>query len=73
MPIPTDAWVKVNSAGSPVFSKDGTKIFHLRGAGLQQVWVMDADGGNARQVSNHDEKVAFIRRSPTDDRLIWCG
>ncbi len=71
MPIPTDAWVKVNSAGSPSFSKDGTRIFHLRGAGMQQVWVMDADGGNARQVSDHDEKVAFIRRSPTDDRLIW--
>jgi dipeptidyl aminopeptidase/acylaminoacyl peptidase len=71
MPIPTDAWVKVGAAGSPIFSKDGARIFHLRGSGLQQVWVMDADGGNARQLSFHDEKVAFLRRSPTDDRLIW--
>ena len=32
---------------------------------------MDRDGGNARQLSFHDEKVAFVRRSPTDERLIW--
>jgi dipeptidyl aminopeptidase/acylaminoacyl peptidase len=32
---------------------------------------MDLDGGNARQLSHHDEKVAFLRRCPTDDRLIW--
>ena len=32
---------------------------------------MDIDGGNARQLSFHDEKVAFLRRSPIDDTLIW--
>ena len=71
MPIPTDAWVQIGAASTPVFSKDGTRLFHLRGAGLPQVWVMDVDGGNARQLSQHDEKVGTLRRSPTDDRLIW--
>lgn len=71
MPVATDAWVKIGAAASPVFSKDGRTLFHLRGAGLRQVWAMDLDGGNARQLSHHDEKVAFLRRSPTDDRLIW--
>ena len=71
MPIPTDAWVKLGAATSPAFSKDGNTIFHLRGAGLPQVWAMDADGGNARQLSHHDEKVAMLRRCPADDRLIW--
>ena len=71
MPVPTDAWVKIGAATSPVFSKDGRTLFHLRGAGLPQVWAMDVNGGDVRQLSHHDEKVAFLRRCPTDDRLIW--
>lgn len=71
MPIPTDSWVAITAASTPVFSKDGTRLFHLRGAGLPQVWVMDLDGGNAKQLSFHDEKVGTLRRAPTDDRLIW--
>jgi dipeptidyl aminopeptidase/acylaminoacyl peptidase len=71
MTVPTDAWVHIGAATSPSFSRDGATLFHLRGAGLPQVWAMDLDGGNARQLSAHDEKVAFLRRSPTDDRLIW--
>ncbi|MDE2199026.1 MAG: S9 family peptidase [Rhodospirillales bacterium] len=71
MPVATDAWVRISAATSPSFSKDGQRLFHLRGAGLAQVWVMDLDGGNARQLSFHDEKVAFLRRCPADDRLIW--
>jgi dipeptidyl aminopeptidase/acylaminoacyl peptidase len=71
MPVPTDAWVQIGAITSPAFSKDGRTLFHLRGAGLPQVWAMDLDGGNARQLSQHDEKVAFLRRCPADDRLIW--
>ena len=71
MPVPTDAWVQIGAVTTPVFSKDGRTLFHLRGAGLPQVWAMDPDGGNARRLSRHDEKVAFLRRSPIDDRLIW--
>ncbi|MCW3473476.1 S9 family peptidase [Limobrevibacterium gyesilva] len=71
MPIATDAWVRISAATSPSFSKDGRTLFHLRGAGLPQVWAMDADGSNPRQLSFHDEKVAFLRRCPADDRLIW--
>jgi dipeptidyl aminopeptidase/acylaminoacyl peptidase len=71
MPVPPDAFVQIGAATSPSFSKDSRTLFHLRGAGLPQVWVMDADGANARQLSHHDEKVAFLRRCPTDDRLIW--
>jgi dipeptidyl aminopeptidase/acylaminoacyl peptidase len=71
MTYPADAWTRITSATTPVFSRDGTTLYHLRGAGLPQVWAMDLDGGNARQLSTHDEKVAFLRRSPTDERLIW--
>jgi dipeptidyl aminopeptidase/acylaminoacyl peptidase len=71
MPHPTSDWVAIGAAGSPTFSKDGETIFHLRGAGLAQVWAMDRQGGNGRPLTAHDEKVAFLRRSPADDRLVW--
>jgi dipeptidyl aminopeptidase/acylaminoacyl peptidase len=76
MPVPTDSWGKIGSIASPSFSRDGTTIYHLRGtnppgAGLPQVWAMDADGANPRQLSHHTEKVALLRRAPTDERLIW--
>ena len=71
MPVPTDAWVDLSAATAPVFSRDGGTLYHLRGVGLPQVWAMDLDGGNARQISFHDEAVAFLNRAPKDDRLIW--
>ena len=71
MPIATDAWTRIATATSPSFSRDGNTLYHLRGTGLPQVWAMDVDGGNSRQLSFHDEKVDFLRRSPTDERLIW--
>ena len=52
MSVPTDSWVQIGAATSPGFSKDGGTIFHLRGAGLPQVWAMDVDGGNARKLFN---------------------
>ncbi len=71
MPPTPSAWVAIGAATTPGFSKDGGTIFHLRGAGLPQVWAMDRTGGNARALTRHDEKVGFLRRSPADDRLIW--
>ncbi len=70
MPAPAD-FVRIGAASGPAFSRDGTTLFHLRGAGLPQVWAMAVDGGAAQQLTEHDEKVAFIRRSPADDRLIY--
>ena len=44
MPVPTDAWVQIGAVTSPVFSRDGRTLFHLRGAGLPQVWVIGQMG-----------------------------
>ena len=72
MPHAPEAWAGIAEAGGAVFSKDGSRIFHLRGAGgLMAAWVMDADGANAREISHHAEKVGPLRRAPNDDRLIW--
>lgn len=70
MPHTPETWTRIGAYQAPSFSKDGTRLFHLRGAGLPQAWVMDLDGGNARALTAFDEKVAIIRRAPTDDRVI---
>jgi dipeptidyl aminopeptidase/acylaminoacyl peptidase len=71
MPNEPEAFVTIGAATSPSFSRDGATLFHLRGSGLPQVWALHLATGAVRQLTSHDEKVAFIRRSPVDDRLIY--
>ena len=66
-----ETYARIGAAGTPVFSRDGRTLFHLRGAGLPQVWALDLDTGAGRQLTFHDEKVAVLRRAPTDDRLVY--
>ena len=72
MSHPPEAWVGIGAATTPVFSRDGNTIWHLRGGGLPQVWSMDRDGGNARAITAHGEKTWKLSRSPADDRLLWA-
>ena len=71
MTIQPDQFVGIGAAAAPVFSRDGRTLFHLRGAGLPQIWALDLDSGADRQLTFHDEKVALIRRCPVDDRLVY--
>jgi dipeptidyl aminopeptidase/acylaminoacyl peptidase len=67
----TDAYAAIESASSPAFTRDGRTLLHLRGAGLPQIWALDLDSGETRQITHHDEKIAFFRRCPVDDRIIY--
>ena len=66
-----EAFAAIAAATAPAFSRDGQTLFHLRGSGLPQVWALDLATGDARQLTHHDEKIALLRRSPVDDRLIY--
>src|SRR6476619_881332 len=66
-----EAFVSISAAAAPSLSRDGQTLFHLRGSGLPQVWSLDLASGAERQLTFHEEKVAFLRRSPLDDRLIY--
>ncbi len=72
MSHPPEAWVNIGAATTPVFSRDGATIWHLRDAGLPQVWAMDRDGANARPITDHGEKTWKLSRCPTDERLLWA-
>jgi dipeptidyl aminopeptidase/acylaminoacyl peptidase len=66
-----EAFAAIGAATAPAFSRDGQTLFHLRGSSLPQVWALDLASGRGRELTCHDEKVALLRRSPIDDRLIY--
>jgi dipeptidyl aminopeptidase/acylaminoacyl peptidase len=66
-----DSFVSIGAATGPAFSRNGQTLFHLRGSGLPQAWAFDLATGADRQLAFHDEKVAMLRRSPVDDRIIY--
>lgn len=71
MRIEPEVFARIGAAGTPVFSRDGRTLFHLRGAGLPQAWALELETGAARPLSFHDEKLALLRRNPVDDRLVY--
>jgi len=71
MTLRPDDFAAIESAGPAVFTRDGRSVLFLRGSGLAQIWALDLATGAMRQQTFHDEKVAMIRRSPVDDRVIY--
>src|SRR5215469_6183362 len=56
---------RVGSAGSPHFSPDGKSISFISNmSGSPQVWVMPAEGGYPRMVTNGDDPVTQAEWSP---------
>jgi dipeptidyl aminopeptidase/acylaminoacyl peptidase len=64
-------YAAIGGAGAPAFTRDGHRLLFLRGAGLSQIYALALDTGKAHQLTRHDEKVALLRRCPTDDRVIY--
>ncbi len=60
----------IEGATCPHFSRDGRTLFHLRGHPAQ-LWALDLATGQTRPLTQHDERVAMIRRAPKDDRIIY--
>jgi dipeptidyl aminopeptidase/acylaminoacyl peptidase len=64
-------FASIDAAGAATFLRDGRTLLYLRGSGLSQIWSLDTETGAQRQLTFHDEKVAMIRRSPVDDRVVY--
>ena len=67
----TISFASLGAAAAPTFSCDGWTLYHLRGMGTPQPWTMDVHGGSARELVQTNEKTAFLRRAPGDDRIIF--
>src|SRR5207237_10679589 len=65
---PSNPGVTVN----PFFSRDGSRIaFQSEHSGRLEVWVMNADGGNPRQLSNVGVTGHFMRWSDNGREVIF--
>ena len=63
---------KVGSAGSPSFSRDGSRIaFVTNISGLPQVWTMSTTGGYPSLVTSFDDPVGFVTWSPNGQWLAF--
>ncbi len=59
----------IESASSPGFAKDGQAIFHLRGAGLQQVWRLDLETSESLPLTRLDGTGPWRRAEFLDQHL----
>jgi dipeptidyl aminopeptidase/acylaminoacyl peptidase len=72
-----DRLCAIRGGTAPAFARDGRGLFHLADHGGEwQVWRLDLASGARRQLTFHDEPVAFLARSPADDSIVYgtdCG
>ncbi|HNP98719.1 MAG TPA: peptidase S9, partial [Bacteroidia bacterium] len=82
----TDIWIydiKKNQASSiasdssnetmPRWNTDGTRVFYLNDAGSSnQLWSMNVDGSDKKQVSKLDNDINLFGLSPTGN-MIWIA
>ncbi len=60
------------SCSSPAWSADGSTIYFMSGkSGKSQVWAMDANGENMRQITNFEKDVEGFGVSPMGDKLFY--
>lgn len=61
-PYTIQQYLNIKSAGSPVFSPDGSGIAYLTNvSGTWQAWSVAMPAGKPRQLTNYEDNVAFVR------------
>lgn len=66
------AMAEIPSTSGAVYSRDGKRIAFLSNrSGTPQVWVVDATGGTAQQVTQGTDPVGSVEWSPVEDRIAY--
>ena len=65
-------YLNIRSASSPSLSKDGKRLLYLTNvSGTSQIWAIDLPDGKPKQITNYEDNVGFIARSPNGDGVIF--
>ncbi|MDQ3799750.1 MAG: prolyl oligopeptidase family serine peptidase, partial [Acidobacteriota bacterium] len=66
-------YLNIRSASSPALSPDGRRMAYLTNVtGTSQIWMMDlSPGGAAKQITNYEDNVGFVRWSPAGNGLVF--
>lgn len=65
-------YLNIRSALSPSLSPDGKRLAYLTNVtGTSQVWMMDLATGAAKQITNYEDNVGFVRWSPAGNALAF--
>src|SRR5436190_19512584 len=62
--------VVATDGGAPSWTPDGQIIFSSTRSGSQQIWIVDADGGNARQIGNLQPNLLPVMAQMAKNGLI---
>jgi dipeptidyl aminopeptidase/acylaminoacyl peptidase len=66
------AMAEIPSTFSPQFSRDGKRIAFLSNrSGTPQVWMVDAAGGEPKQITRGTDPVGSVEWSPVADRIAY--
>ncbi|MGH8236972.1 MAG: S9 family peptidase [Steroidobacteraceae bacterium] len=67
-----EAMAKIPNTSSPVCSRDGKRIAFLSNrSGTPQVWMVEAAGGEPKQVTQGSDPVGSVEWSPVEDRIAY--
>ena len=67
-----EAMAQIPSTYSPVYSRDGKRLAFLSNrSGTPQVWMIDAAGGEPKQVTQGSDPVGSVEWSPVEDRIAY--
>src|SRR5262245_28162364 len=67
-----EAMAGIPSTFGPVYSRDGKRIAFLSNrSGTPQVWMVDAAGGDPKQITQGTDPVGSVEWSPVDDRIAY--
>jgi dipeptidyl aminopeptidase/acylaminoacyl peptidase len=65
-------YLNIRSATSPGLSPDGRRLVYLTNVtGTSQVWMMDLASGAAKQITNYEDNVGFVRWSPAGNGIVF--
>jgi dipeptidyl aminopeptidase/acylaminoacyl peptidase len=66
------AMAEIPSTFNPAYSRDGKRIAFLSNrSGTPQVWVVEAAGGEPKQITQGTDPVGSVEWSPVEDRIAY--